>query len=167
MYTASVTAPVVMTRKRSRLRKAVRKTVKWGGAAVTLLLLVAWIGSAWCYVIWEGPGGGYLAVQTGQASYAQPFFGSRWDLSVVWFDSLLPPSMHWWFRFGRWNGGLDLSAPLWLPAIVCLFATASAWRADAEHRRRARVGLCPNCAYDRSGLAAGSVCPECGGAASA
>jgi len=28
--------------------------------------------------------------------------------------------------------------------------------------RRPRPGFCPNCNYDRTGLAAGAVCPECG-----
>ena len=26
----------------------IRKAIKWGGAAVTVLLVVVWIGSAWC-----------------------------------------------------------------------------------------------------------------------
>ena len=31
-----------------------------------------------------------------------------------------------------------------------------------RHRRRSRAGKCPECNYDRTGLAAGAVCPECG-----
>ena len=43
-----------------------------------------------------------------------------------------------------------------------LLATAAAWRADAKYLRRAREGACPACGYDRAGLVAGSLCPECG-----
>lgn len=31
-----------------------------------------------------------------------------------------------------------------------------------RRRRRRRAGRCPRCGYDRAGLAAGAVCPECG-----
>jgi len=37
-------------------------------------------------------------------------------------------------------------------------------RLDMLARRRARIGCCPKCNYDRAGLAPGSVCPECGAA---
>jgi len=30
--------------------------------------------------------------------------------------------------------------------------------------RAARLNLCPKCGYDRAGIAAESVCPECGAA---
>jgi len=43
--------------------------------------------------------------------------------------------------------------------------TAVAWRLDTLARRRADRTHCPRCRYDRSGLAAGAVCPECGTAA--
>jgi uncharacterized OB-fold protein len=37
-----------------------------------------------------------------------------------------------------------------------------AWWLDAKARRRILLNLCPNCSYDRAGLAMGAVCPECG-----
>ena len=38
---------------------------------------------------------------------------------------------------------------------------AAARRLDALATRRARLNLCPKCNYDRTGLAATAVCPEC------
>ena len=35
----------------------IRKTVKWGGAVVTVVLVVVWIGSGWVYLTWGGPAG--------------------------------------------------------------------------------------------------------------
>jgi hypothetical protein len=58
-----------------------------------------------------------------------------------------------------------LHVPLWIPASAAIGATALAWRLDTLARRRARVGLCPKCSYNRAGLAVGAVCPECGAAA--
>ena len=37
-------------------------------------------------------------------------------------------------------------------------------RADAIHAHRIRTNCCPKCNYDRTGLAQGAVCPECGSA---
>ena len=56
-----------------------------------------------------------------------------------------------------------------LPAAVIVLV--GRWRAlnswSNLFLRHARAGVCWSCGYDRSGLAANSVCPECGGAASA
>lgn len=44
---------------------------------------------------------------------------------------------------------------LWTPAALLL-------RSGTLARRRAVMGSCPACGYDRRGLAPGAVCPECG-----
>ena len=53
---------------------------------------------------------------------------------------------------------------LWPIALCALGVTAFARYLDTLARRRARIGFCPKCNYDRTGLAAGAVCPECGSA---
>jgi hypothetical protein len=68
----------------------------------------------------------------------------------------------WWLYFGGPGDTLRVGIPLWLPLAPTLLATAAAWRLDALARRRACAGLCPKCGYDRAGLAASAVCPECG-----
>jgi hypothetical protein len=55
-----------------------------------------------------------------------------------------------------------LQLPLWPLVILAGFVATLAWLVDALARRRERAGRCPNCNYDRAGLAAGAVCPECG-----
>jgi len=56
-----------------------------------------------------------------------------------------------------------LPPALALPAIaICIVA----WRRNARRRRLIAAGFCP-CGYNRAGLAAGVVCPECGAAPAA
>ena len=58
--------------------------------------------------------------------------------------------------------GPFFAMPRWFPCLLSLLATVAAWRFDAKYLRRVREGACPACGYDRAGLAAGSLCPECG-----
>jgi rubrerythrin len=47
-----------------------------------------------------------------------------------------------------------------VPAFLAAYV---GWRLDV----RARTGNCPTCNYDRRGIPAASVCPECGAAPAA
>ena len=135
--------------------------MKWGGAAVTVLLVVVWIASKSWYLRCFGADSitivhlGALTRWVGGASGPQRFYMS-WD-----WGANTPHEILWWFRNepGFW------CLPLWVPALIALILTVPAWRLDTLARRRARVGFCPKCNYDRTGLAAGAVCPECGTAA--
>ena len=67
----------------------------------------------------------------------------------------------------KWDRALPLN-PLWTGLIVNTLVFGSAWLIvmlllSGARRRRLAPGRCPACGYDRAGLAAGSVCPECGG----
>ncbi len=75
-------------------------------------------------------------------------------------------------RLVEWRGAFEkrtfqwvLSVPLWPFVIISIFATAAAWRMDTLAQRRKRIGACPACGYDRTGLAANAPCPECNAAA--
>ena len=70
--------------------------------------------------------------------------------------------LKWWFVTKDSAVGLRIAMPLWIPAAVSLLLTALAFRLDTLARRRVLAHLCPNCHYDRTGLAASAVCPECG-----
>jgi hypothetical protein len=135
----------------------IRKTIKWGGAVVTLLLVVVWVASAWTLVGYMSPRGGVYRVTGGAFDClkfpdwpgAEPklLFATH-DFALQWKpDGVFSP-------FG-------FAAPLWIPAALFAGLTALAWRLDTL-ARRARLNLCPNCHYDRAGLAAGAKCPECG-----
>jgi hypothetical protein len=132
--------------------------VKWGGAAVTVLLVGVWIASGWCHMTFNtsqwgvSVGRGLLFVYT-NAYPADPFprgvfvvsNDSDWGVNL-WFVPPLGPRR----------------IPLWFAIVGLLVATAIAWRLDTLARRRAKLNLCPKCNYDRAGLAAAAVCPECG-----
>jgi hypothetical protein len=138
----------------------IRKTIKWGGAAVTVLLVVVWIGSGWCSPGWVSKGRAValdrgrvclirlegLAVPDGAMWSVQPADMPHWYL---WFDS-----------FKQYEIGPRI--PLWCPVLLALLATTAAWRLDALARRRARLNVCPKCGYDRAGIAGDANCPECG-----
>ncbi len=145
----------------------IRKTVKWGGAVVSVLLLVVWVASVWCgvgyHTLYKGFGisSGILAV-TGttppQAEY-MPGWAFDADRSI--------DRMRWWFDVGTTSLEWRLIVPLWFLAALPLVLSVIAARLEITARRRANKHLCTKCKYDRIGLAVGAVCPECGAAAPA
>ena len=153
-----------MGRTRDTLKRRARKTVKWGGLVVTVLLLVVWIGSGWYARLWRIGGERFVGVATGQVVFVDQadsdmrFESDVLDLSTTAFH------LDWRFSWALSTPFAGAALPLWFPALLSLLATAAAWRADAKYLRRVREGLCPACGYDRAGLAAVSVCPECGAA---
>ncbi len=156
----------------------IRKTVKWGGAAVTVLLVVVWIASAWFMLEWGNRGGWHTVLSGGEwiISYAGPADPASPSDLPGFVGRRLPSAQYYWpvgFYF-TWHPKPQLSwllgwygqwfVPLWIPVLFFGMLSALAWRLDTLARRRARLNLCPTggCNYDRTGLAAGAVCPECG-----
>jgi hypothetical protein len=143
----------------------IRKTVKWGGAVVSVVLLVVWVGSGWWYAKWGGSDWSVVLTP-----------GS---ISLTDYGKLVPPEFHGWacgahhfqfpwqwsFQTERGGGYHGYFVPLWALAFACILPAAIAWRLDILARRRARIGFCPKCGYNRTGLAPQAVCPECGAAA--
>ena len=140
----------------------IRKTVKWGGAAVTLLLVGAWIWGGWWNILVPCGGGNNIALFEG--SFVVDFTHQYGQAVGLVFDRndahefLLAGAFSW--DVGK--TGPMVGVPLWSLLIVFALATVTAWILDTIARRRARSNLCPKCNYDRTGLAAGAVCPECG-----
>jgi len=60
---------------------------------------------------------------------------------------------------GTWGTAYDVYVPLWMPLAVCAGFAVLMWRVRV---RLGGLGECRACGYDRAGLAAGAVCPECG-----
>jgi hypothetical protein len=144
----------------------IRKTIKWGGAAVTVLLVASWILSVWWCVSWSNSRRGFVTIGGGgfDVMYHQPntpIDHGQWRWDPVADDA----PFRWWFsayNLGGWSRFSLISIPLWFPIVVAGTASSLAWRLDSMARRRARINLCPKCHYDRAGLAKGAVCPECG-----
>lgn len=136
-------------------RRRIRGTIKWGGAALTVLLLIVWVGSA---------------------SYRGGFIVGK---IVLWFDAgavvitnSSQPHLYWTFEYGssapfRWwifyrptVGGALVWIPLWIPLFLTAMPTFLMWRHD--RKRRCDPNLCPKCGYSRTGLPPDRACPECG-----
>jgi hypothetical protein len=160
----------------------IRKTAKWGGAIATVLLVV-WIGSGWgavsCWAPYSGlssrVGDGGFEVSWGDGLQLPPdqpvggAFGEGWQIGTTYtvcerFPRGDFPTAWWWWGDLSSNAPAVcvVAVPLWVPASLALAITALAWRLDALARRRAMINLCATCRYDRTGLAAGVACPECG-----
>lgn len=84
-------------------------------------------------------------------------FGSfAWTRDLEWLPHVVT------FRLSNRLWIEEVTLPLWIPTAVACGASLLCRRQDALARRRAGAGRCVKCHYDRSGLAAGAVCPECG-----
>ncbi len=144
-----------------------RKTIKWGGAALTVLLVVVWIGSMWWGVLLPLSSADTLAIEAGSASIQHAprmvslIAPDGWILARTSEPFHFKPS--WESVPPTWK----LDIPLWFLALPASTTAAAAWHLDARAHRRARLNLCPTggCNYDRTGLAGDAVCPECGASA--
>ena len=144
----------------------IRKTIKWGGAVVTVLLVVVWIGSARWMLRCETTRGDHFWIGDAGLGFfdfrgAFPRQRARWRLIAYskWVAIWRP-----YFSPGAANVGIYF-LPLWLPTTTACIATVAAWRLAAVARRRECPHLCPNCHYDRTGILKEAKCPECGAAA--
>ncbi len=144
----------------------IRQTIKWTGAAVTVVLMVVWVGSGWIQASFPTSWGPVFILRGGciRVFLSDPpgGWGDSLSLSVTTGDK---------FQFGyrRTEAGpnsrtywTESSLPVWMVAMPVLLASALAWRLDILARRRAKQNLCSTCNYDRTGLPIGAACPECG-----
>ncbi len=141
----------------------IRKTIKWGGAVVTVLLVVAWVGGNWLCVAWSNGSGHWFAITSGglHAQYYPPvFFVRGFGFSQTPYPFTWLPV--WVEKRYRWH----LIVPLWIAIAPLAITCGMAWRLDTIARRRAKGGLnlCPKCNYDRTGILKDAKCPECGAA---
>jgi hypothetical protein len=151
----------------------IRKTIKWGGAAVTVLLTLIWAASGWIHVRWRDPSGFGVSIRSGRLMFDQLEAMQRkvsFDHRTEYVQSV--PTGWGWGTASRgivwglaWNvresRGTVWAFPLWMISGVLGLATAAALYLDLLARRRAHTH-CPKCNYDRAGIAKDAVCPECG-----
>jgi len=145
----------------------IRKTNKWGGAVVTVLLAVVWIGSGWWKEHWIGTDALDSTVARGRLhvrSREVLDYPEDWPVGSYPRPQLEPSFvLVWTGRFYSNGSTRRISVPLWMFVAPLLLATITAWMLDRrEQRRCARLNLCRTCGYDRTGLAADVPCPECG-----
>lgn len=149
-----------------KLHPRIRKAIKWGGAVVTVLLIVMWAVTLRTNMMYVWPSGRGLVAANGQIgilSMAQP-------MGWIGFNYVenSAASTAWWFSYVQTPGHSQLRVPFWLPVAIGFGIAGAARRFDTLARRRAKLNLCPNCGYDRTGLRDGengiAQCPECGAA---
>jgi hypothetical protein len=148
-------------------RGRLRSTIKWGGAVLTVLLLVVWVGSARyeaCADYWPAC---TLHVCGGNAAV---MWDNPWTPVPVIRDSFIREHVlpfQWWFSLRRMNQVRStsittaISVPLWFLAILTAMPSFLIWR----HDRKRDPNACSKCGYSRTGLPADRACPECGCAA--
>ena len=130
------------------------------------MLIGAWLASGFYVVIYAMRSGAMLEMHAGRVLITVPGAGP----SIAMFPAgwhamrnsgrLWPPPFHTEVMplIGR-----RTAVALWPLALLAIATTAAAWLLEAHGR--ARLNLCASCRYDRAGLAADAVCPECGAAA--
>src|SRR5215470_1825699 len=102
------------------------QSMKWSGAAVTVLLLVAWVGSAW-YTCTFGDSYHALCVESGQLSVAwgrdsdfNDLMHFEWKFAAKYFGRRDCVAMDWSFRqddlsVSSWKG---FNIPIWFLALL-------------------------------------------------
>ena len=142
----------------------IRWFVKWAGLVMGVVMVAAWVASVRPSFLLIVSNEWSVYIDVGWIGIARfPTVPKGWESYAGGYDYEQPPkTLHdiaiWGVRFSYWR----LWMPIWLPLSCILLPTAAAWRLDALARRRARTTQCFKCSYDRRGLAAGAVCPECG-----
>lgn len=132
--------------------------MKWGSTALTVMILAVWIASAWVTVVWFHPRVHAGLVQ-GSGLIGGPVPGRPMGFS----SEVHSYSFRWWNWWWDSNSRLytwRLLFPFWILGVPPLLTAAITWRLDRGGRKR--PGSCGKCGYDRVGLAADAVCPECG-----
>ncbi len=147
----------------------IRTAIKWGGLAVTAVLVVVWIGSAWGDIEYAMPRQGLVAVRHGRIEVFGMDPRLVWEGNVVSvsapgvsLDGPEPSRFTWWGSWKTDSLGWRAVVPLWLPAVATLSVGLAACIPEMLARRRARLNRCPTCGYDRAGIGKDAVCPECG-----
>jgi len=149
-------------------RPIIRKTSKWGGTFAAILILAAWIGSAWRHVDYIAPTGHYVAVGMGRIAFGwiDPMTGIRRGFRVFEWRNKQPffASRTFDWSFDQWSLPMEwgVQVPGWVPVLIVTCIAGSGWYYAAAARRRAGVGLCAKCGYSLAGLPPGGPCPECG-----
>jgi hypothetical protein len=148
----------------------IRKSAKWGGVFLSIALIVVWIASAWVRLDWRDYAPGSTQTElTALVAYGcvliEVIDKNWWGQppTRVFHFSASRPHFAWWGFYRSHQPGFDrFRFPLWTVVAPAIAITCAAWRLDTLARRRARIGHCPACNYDRRGLPAASPCPECG-----
>lgn len=140
----------------------IRKAAKRGTTAFLIVVCMAWAASAWVALCWGKGSGASVAVDVGSVWVWPPEARGGGRLPHGWMVFTHPAGLNWGYGWRLAASRWVWRFPLWMIAALTGCLTVVIWGLDAAKARRALIGLCPMCSYDRTGLAPGAVCPECG-----
>ena len=149
-----------------RARTTIRRAMMWIGTALTVTLLALWAAGLNGDQTWRR---GQLYIFT-SASLIEFGYSQTVAVDVRRYRPYLgrpilalETPVFSVFRFDPNLGGGGISISSWLLFAVVGSVAFVPWWLDIRARRRARkIGHCPHCRYDRTGLAPETPCPECG-----
>jgi hypothetical protein len=140
---------------------------KWVLTGVAVGVAVLCPLTRWLKGQWIGPAANptlavAMAGETVVFNYYEDGFGPGVAPSQFWWNGG-PVQWSFWFHFRSAPGVMQFVIPMWPFAVAPGIGALLLWRGERPERRR-RLGQCINCGYDRRGLEAAAVCPECGAA---
>jgi hypothetical protein len=156
-----------------RARRVAMQFMKWGGPILAVVISFGWWRSGSTSIEYLGPDDWMAIVSNGQVSVSyEAYFIAEIERIVgvpqdrgLRIEPVHPSiqKMRWWFG-GAWEEPENkfVSVPLWFPLAIVVGLSVMGWRMEIAARRRARIGNCSKCNYNRAGLAPEASCPECG-----
>lgn len=150
----------------------IRRVVMWAALVVAVGIGVVWAGGErtwffWSAIYWKGqaPEEQFLFVKGLLGGFSIEW--RPWSYMIVEGSYVPDVNTIWWMWLPRLNAWAwshwVLRIPYWIPTLLCLMTFGLLFRIERREKRFARAGRCGACGYDLVGLAAGVVCPECGG----
>ena len=145
-----------------------RRTLKWVGLLLCLMMLGLWVISVLYGVFYVPPKSRWgIGIESGMISSVFTYGGSQgWNYSPKYsslktYATTMPWTVfaHYWLGLrlpGKTADGL-VYVPFWLLVVATGLPTAILWWRD----RRPKAGFCKVCKYDLMGNVSGA-CPECG-----
>jgi hypothetical protein len=155
---------------RRRLRARVNWVVRWGGVGVAALVTATYcLGPRFnpSFHWHAGPamaqGVYFRGIVVANVAWSERAYKAPNDVVIHWAAG------EWSWLWGQFSlegqsvsaiSQVTLTCPLWSFALVAAALSGLGW-CRHQRRRSIPVSPCPSCAYDLSGLPAGSPCPEC------
>jgi hypothetical protein len=137
-------------------QRRARLFIRWTSTTACLLLLAAYIASAWYQLRVRGPAGYFGGIGLGQINFGRnvPTPPMAWSLGRHYFGYF---GLNWGYRCVPIGSSWVAFVPLWPVLILTAAATAALWVCLRPPPR----GHCPRCGYNLAGLGI-AACPECG-----